>query len=1052
MSRHKDSDPRRAEKNRRRIAAPKSRRFAGLGIEALESRTLLAVTSQLSNGLLDIALGAAGDSVSVSVASNTVDVFDGSSHASFPVSPVAGLTIHGIGATNQTAALHSSMVLSLPLLVSGLSSTAIDGSYQSPTITLKSAEIHINGGLLSTRAVAPGGDPALAPSIGNSGNLLLAGTLIDVTPGSKLLANADGGFLAGQLRLKTSDSQTGENVKASASIGVKGAILRGGDIALDATSALIATASKPLDTAKANLANLDVSSTATVQVAGATEVTGSGSVTISALSTAATTASALAMSASTDTTADAAVAKTNVVSTAIAHVAGTSVVSAGGALTVSATNDTNAATTADGSLSGVKAGGASVAIASVTADTEAFADGSAGLSASHVAVTADSKAVAVTTARATAAAVTQNTAATQGMLAQDGAKSSAGAINLAASLGVTTFNDKTLAYLATSAPVTSAGDLQVRSSAVASSTARADAGSAAPTGKPSGEGVAVAVNHAGSQNRASIGGTGQVAAQGLSVSATTPAGSQNLLDAEATSGLSKKDSTLEGAAAFNIGSLADEAFLANGSAVNANAGDVQIKAGGDLGSNVSAIPAPGANPGGIAKGIGASLAVNIVSDLTRAEVEDGAILKGANNLTLASNAHEALRTAATAGGDPTAAGTSFGGFSAAAGISVLNASTKARIGASPAGNAPLQLGGSLSADATHAAEAVDAVGGAIAGAGVLGAALALDILSARTTATTDRDLNVGGDASFTTHATLGSDAQAQASARGGRAQSANTPANAVDKEAASQIAAADAQSPGSTSGATAPKASTDSGGMTVAAAVALNLIAHSESLASVPSGRAVTVGGALTVASANDTDGHARADGSTTTTNATGVGVGIAINADTDDLDRALIGAGAKVIAKGLTVSAGMGNSGDGTNTLGADSSSGGGAKQVGVAGSLAINVARTTTEAVVDSGAQVALTGGNASISASSKTSAPVSAGSSKDLGTGKDKGIGVSAAFNIVEDDTRGEVVDTANLTGAKGVAIAAGSRDDLETTAETGANRPGGRPWPPPSPWRP
>ncbi|MDB5352184.1 MAG: hypothetical protein JWN86_3431 [Planctomycetota bacterium] len=1043
MSNRKDHSELGGSKSPRRLAArgPK-RRVALLGIESLEARTLLAVTPVLTNNILDITLGAANDSATVSVSGTTLDVFDGTTHSPFALASVFGINAHGMGAANQKVTLHSPVRLTQSLATSQLTSATIDGMYQASSIDVQATEIHVNNGLLSTRTIASGADPLTALSTGNSGSLLLTAGLIDVTAGSKLLANGSTVFTAGNVKLVATDSQVGENVKSTASIIVNGATVRGGDILIDATAKLAATSAKLLDALGANIANLDVTSTAAVTISGASEVTASASVAIGAHSTAGTTSTALALTTATDTAKDAAFARTALTSSAIAHVTGSSKLTAGGMLTISATNDTNSTTTADGSASGANAGGASVAIGTVTVDTEAYADGSSTLNAAQLRLSADSKTKATTTAKATSKAVTQNTPATQGTLAAQNANASGGPIALAAALGVTTLNDKTLAYLATTAPITATGDLKIDSTSTAASYAVADASTAAPGGKASGEGVAVAVEHGTEINRAYIGGTGQVIGKGIAITATT-SNAPNSFDAQALSGISKKNSALEGAAAFNVSSSANEAFLAKNANVNAKSGDVTITATGDVTSSASARPAPGAAPGSVAKGMGASIAVNVFSNTTRAELEDNATLTGANNLKLAATGHEAMTTVAESGADPTAAGTTFSGFSAAVGISVLNAATTDRIGTA---GSKLSIAGSLSADATHKAEVANSVGGASAGQGVLGAALALTVTSAQTTTTLARDLDaLGGDVTLSTHANLASAADAKASARGGRPNKpGSTPADAVDKDIAAQLFLADSQAaaggvPG-TNGATAPKAKTGGGGATAAGALAIDLITASKSEAALAPGRTIKSGGLVSLIATNDTDARAKAQGNTTDAAATGVGVGIAVNAVSGESDRAIIGAGATVQAKGLTLDAHMSPGGDGTNVLRAEAVSGVGSKETGVAGSLAINAVKLTTEAVVGSGAQVTLSGGDLNLTATSKTSAPASARPGLDANTGGVKGLGLSFAVNVIEENTRAEVEDMASVVGANNVGLNATSSDDLSTTAQTGIQATG------------
>lgn len=1032
QGRPRPSQRRRGEAARRPLHLP--------GLETLESRQLLAVTPTLVAGVLDVALSAAGDQAELSVVGSNLDVFDGTSHATFALNSVQGIKAYGTGASGQGLTLLSNVRLNQSLTASMLTSLKVQGSYEAAAIDLQAGEILVSGGTLSTRAIAPGADPLTAASIGDSGGLLLTGGRIEVTASSRLLANADGAFAPGNVKLRATDTKVGENVSAGATVVVDTSILRGGDVLLDADAKLTATASKPLNTSGAHLSLLDVSTTATVEVGGASEVTAAGVLLIGAHSTAATQANALAQSNASSTTIDAALATTKLTSTAIARIGGSSKLSAVGLLSVVATNDTKATTTADGAAAGTNAGGASVAIADVTVNTEAYADGAATLAAGSLQFLADSKANATSTGKATAKAATQNTAATQGTLATQNASTASGPISMAAAVGVLTFNDTTQAYIASTAPILTGGELAVDARSTATAAAVADASTAAPDGKVSGEGVAVAVQHGQLTNRAYVGGTGLVAAQGIRVSAEDSNGLSSF-EARALSGPSKKNSSLEGAAAFNIATVTNEAYLATGSDVDGRSKDVTVEAATDVKSTASAAPAPGANPNTAARGIGASLALNIANVTTRAEVEPEAGLVNARNLSVGALGRELVDTKAQAGSDPTAAGTTFKGFAAAVGISLVNATATAAVGEGDA----LVLGGDLNVDAEHKTLVTNAASGATGGPGVLGAAMALTITSAESSATLDRDLESAGSVALTTEANLATGAGAKALARGGRPESGNPPANAVDQEVGSQIGLADSQAaaagvPGS-NGATAPKAESSDGGMTVAAAVAIDVLTGATTTAAIAPGLLVKAGGSIAVTAASDTDAQAKADGSTTAANATGVGVGIAINAATDVATRAVVGGGTELSAKGLTVQAGMSPSGDGTNTLAATAVSGAGSKKTGIAGGLAIQVAKVNAEAAIETGAVVDANGGDVTLSADERTTAPVGATPAKDGATGEDKGIGVSAAFNIVETGARAEVEDNATLDGAKDVRVSAASKDTLTTVAESGAQSSNG-----------
>ena len=117
--------------------------------------------------------------------------------------------------------------------------------------------------------------------------------------------------------------------------------------------------------------------------------------------------------------------------------------------------------------------------------------------------------------------------------------------------------------------------------------------------------------------------------------------------------------------------------------------------------------------------------------------------------------------------------------------------------------------------------------------------------------------------------------------------------------------------------------------MSVAAAVGVN-VAVSETSATLAGNTTVTSGGLVTVSSAAQTGGTAKADGSQTGGTGVGVGAAVALNLAVDS-NTATIPGSTTVDATGVTVSAVMPSAG-GINAFGAEATSGAGASNVGVA------------------------------------------------------------------------------------------------------------------------
>ena len=205
----------------------------------------------------------------------------------------------------------------------------------------------------------------------------------------------------------------------------------------------------------------------------------------------------------------------------------------------------------------------------------------------------------------------------------------------------------------------------------------------------------------------------------------------------------------------------------------------------------------------------------------------------------------------------------------------------------------------------------------------------------------------------------------------------------------------------------------------MAAAVSVNL-QTSSATATVPDNGNITAAGLLKLSSSNNTDGTALTDGSAVgSTTTVGIGAGISINL-VKSANEASIGQGAVVSAHGVTLEALMtatpvsGGGTDQTNTLDAEAKSGAGGSKVGLAGSLALNIADTSSQALIKTGASVNANGGDVVLSADDRTSTTGKALPADGGGASGGKvGIGASVAVNVVANRSTAEIQDTAQLT---------------------------------------
>jgi len=339
----------------------------------------------------------------------------------------------------------------------------------------------------------------------------------------------------------------------------------------------------------------------------------------------------------------------------------------------------------------------------------------------------------------------------------------------------------------------------------------------------------------------------------------------------------------------------------------------------------------------VAVGIGASVAVGLVDDTTTASITG--TLTGGADLTISASTQHLLNVDAktgAAGGDVA--------VTPAVAIALSNITTTASVG--PSSDA-LDISGAFIASADQTASAgTNASGDAQGADAAVGLALGLTIANHKTEATLSRDLTADGAVSLSAHGSSDSSASATASAAGAPGESSGgASGSGVDDQVAGERSFADATSSSNggsgTGGANeTPSASTSDGGVSVAAAVGINL-AKTSSLATIANGITVNAGGRFTLSTSANTDAQATADGSAVQPPSDGsapadasgggsssdpdddsgdgvsIGVAVAINyAQVSNV--ALLPGGATVNSQGATIEALSG----GTNDFGASATS----------------------------------------------------------------------------------------------------------------------------------
>ena len=225
-------------------------------------------------------------------------------------------------------------------------------------------------------------------------------------------------------------------------------------------------------------------------------------------------------------------------------------------------------------------------------------------------------------------------------------------------------------------------------------------------------------------------------------------------------------------------------------------------------------------------------------------------------------------------------------------------------------------------------------------------------------------------------------------------------------------------------------ASTSDGDVTIAAAIALGFVDGTTN-ARVDSAAVTAFTGTTMNVGATATDTiSAVAEG--TTTGNTGLAIAVAVNSVDVDVNASL-GGTLNLQATTVNVNATL----DAENTYLAEATSGAGAQDVGIAGSLAINRIQTSARAFVDNGAAVTLNGGALNISATATTKIVTTAKPDEDGITGESLGLGASVAMSLVSNFTEAAVENGAAVSGGSAVMVAATGDHELVTTATMGAS---------------
>ena len=568
------------------------------------------------------------------------------------------------------------------------------------------------------------------------------------------------------------------------------------------------------------------------------------------------------------------------------------------------------------------------------------------------------------------------------------------------------------------------------------------------TDKTSGVGIAVAVNVVVQTTSAYVGGRLTLTAGSTTVETTAP--NPSVSSAHATSGAGGSSVGVAGSIAVNVASAnttSDVETTTNPVTLN---GDLALTAAANLTSSAVADAVQTAS--GDTVGIGASFALDVVNDTVTAGIPSNSQISGAHNLTITSTDTDSASTEADGGAS---SGSGSAAISAEVAITISNVTTTASVAD---GNDLTLMGtGTLTAHATQTASTKTiAKGSTKGGTAGIGLSLALLFTDHEVYSQLLRNLIAGGNVSFTADGSSSNDTEATASSAGakGKTSDSSKPDQTKDdsgkdvnqKADANLSSASSDDTSGKSSSKSTPSASSGENGgtkVTVAAAAAIALVTAT---AEASLEKDVTTPGSVTLASSEDTDSTAKANGSATKGTTANIGAAVAINL-VKITNEAIVDTDVIVNSFGLTLTAAMRTTGgaDGKHTIDTESTAGAGSGKLGIAGSLALTILTITTTAEVKSNlsrgppAADNLHGHDLTLSATASVSSTAKA-MAKDTDAGT-VGIGAGAAINIVGDTTTASLDDGAIFLTTTGntpgnVSLSATDTDAQTTYAEAGA----------------
>jgi hypothetical protein len=713
-----------------------------------------------------------------------------------------------------------------------------------------------------------------------------------------------------------------------------------------------------------------------------------------------------------------------------------------GSTSLAASNNVTVQAIADGRIGG--SAGGTLGVSTLLGDTLARVDGASITSAGSVTVAATSVRNLSTTAHATPDGAKDGGGSNESEKRlqdpnQDGnsndkAQTGDGQdVGFAAAVAVTILTGDSLASVNNARITTTGGGAGITIAASADNDTSTTGNGSATSSSGAGVGVGVAIAVADVGAEAWIQGTSDLDANNtVNVTATLP---QSNFVASAKSGASGGGSGLGAAGALVVNvTLADaKAGIAAGAVVDLNGSNLVVSATSTTDSDGKA--EAGAAGGGSSLGLGASVVINYAENETLALLGNGATINSSQNgsggtvgaVTLAATSNHGMKTEAIGGAS---GGTAI---TPVAALSFATYDTTAQFGTGTLTTTT----GAVAATATHTDDVQTTATGKTTGDTAVGASFALAVHGAAAVADAQRNLNAGGNLGLTANNRSNTKTGATASAKGSEGNGGNVDSQADgQRDAGNQAGTARGGKDTAGTGDT-PSASSSDGNVAVAAAVAINVV-NTDASTGIAASRSITSGGTVALLSTMNSDVEADASGEATTDGAVGVGAAVALNFVEAD-NRATVGNSSSIHAQGLSVTARMndvaGESPDEHLTK-ATAVSGAGGKDVGVAGSVVVNLVDIDTTARIGNGVGLTLTGGAVGTQAVAATRT-VGEASPKDGGASGSVGVGASVTFQKVDTTTLAEVGSGGSVSGsASGLNVLATGTHAVSASATHGA----------------